>query len=161
MSGIVLFARTSKALSRLNAQMRARQIQKTYTAKVEGHFKEKKGELRNLLAHDSHRAAVKKIAAPTSTTPQALGCDRYEEAILSYAVKKEDAKGSLLLVQLHTGRYHQIRAQLSYIGHPILGDTKYGATQKYPRLALHHSQLIFYHPITNKTITIQSNINFN
>jgi len=142
-SGIVLFARTSKALSRLNSQMRARKIQKTYAAKVEGHFKKKSGELRHQLSHGSHRATVKK----TTTS---------KEAILSYTVKKEYVHATLLLVQLHTGRYHQIRAQLSHVGHPILGDTKYGATQKFSRLALHHTQLIFYHPVTNEMLTIKS-----
>ncbi len=147
-SGIVLFARTSKALSRLNSQMRAHKIQKTYAAKVEGHFKKKSGELRHQLSHGSHRANVKK----TTTS---------KEAILSYTVKKEYAHATLLLVQLHTGRYHQIRAQLSHVGHPILGDTKYGATQKFSRLALHHTQLIFYHPVTNEILTLESSINFN
>ena len=144
-SGIVLFARTSKALSRLNSQMRARKIQKTYAAKVEGHFEKKTGELRHQLSHGSHRATVKK----TITS---------KEAILSYTVKKEYPHSTLLLIQLHTGRYHQIRAQLSHVGHPILGDTKYGATQKFSRLALHHTQLIFYHPVTNEMLTINSTV---
>ncbi|QVL57529.1 MAG: RluA family pseudouridine synthase [Simkaniaceae bacterium] len=147
-SGIVLFARTSKALSRLNAQMRARKIQKTYAAKVEGHLEKKSGELRHQLTHGSHQAKVEKT-------------DDSKEAILSYTVKKELAHSTLLLIDLHTGRYHQIRAQLSHIGHPILGDTKYGSTQKISRLALHHTQLIFKHPITNETLIIKANINFN
>lgn len=147
-SGIVLFARTSKALSRLNSQMRARTIQKTYAAKVEGHLKKKSGELRHALTHRSHHAKVKKTAAS-------------KEAVLSYTVKKDYAHSTLLLITLHTGRYHQIRAQFSHIGHPILGDTKYGATQKNLRLALHHTKLIFNHPITNESITIHADINFN
>lgn len=144
-SGIVLFARTSKALSRLNSQMRERRIQKTYAAKVEGHLKEKTGKLCHQLSHGSHRASVKKGGSS-------------KKAILSYTVKKEYPHSTLLLIELYTGRYHQIRAQLSQVGHPILGDTKYGAVQKFSRLALHHTQLIFYHPITNEILTIQSNI---
>ncbi len=146
-SGIVLFARTSKALSRLNAQMRARTMIKTYAAKVEGHLKKKSGELRHYLTHSSHRAKVGKTSLA-------------KEAILSYTVKKEYAHSSLLLVILHTGRYHQIRAQFAHIGHPLIGDTKYGAT-KNSRIALHHAQLIFHHPITNETIKVISNIKFN
>ena len=144
-SGIVLFARTSKALSRLNSQMRSCKIQKTYVAKVERHLKKKSGELRHFLTHGSHQAKIKKNS---------------KEAILSYVVKKEYAHSTLLLIQLHTGRYHQIRAQLAHIGHPILGDTKYGAIQKLSRLALHHTQLIFEHPIKKEMITISANINF-
>jgi 23S rRNA pseudouridine1911/1915/1917 synthase len=140
-SGIVLFARTSKALSRLNAEMRARTLTKIYTAKVEGHLKKKSGELRHYLTHGSHRAHVSKSG---------------KKAILSYTVKKELTHSTLVEITLYTGRYHQIRAQFAHIGHPLLGDAKYGAKQKSSRLALHHSQLIFTHPIAKQPLTITS-----
>jgi len=59
-------------------------------------------------------------------------------------------------ITLHTGRYHQIRAQFAHIGHPILGDTKYGSTQKSSRIALHHSKITFEHPISKAKLTITS-----
>ena len=148
MSGIVLFAKTSKALSRLNAQMRARSIIKTYAAKVEGHLKKKSGQLRHHLTHASHRAQVGKISGS-------------KEALLSYTVKQEDAHSTLVLITLHTGRYHQIRSQFAHIGHPIVGDIKYGSLKKSSSLALHHTQLIFHHPITNEMLKIKSDIYFN
>lgn len=140
-SGIVLFARTSKALSRLNAQMRAHTLTKIYTAKVEGHLKKKSGELRHHLTHGSHRAHVSESG---------------KEAILSYTVKKQLAHSTLVEITLHTGRYHQIRAQFAHIGHPLLGDSKYGANQKASRLALHHSKLILTHPTTQELLNITS-----
>jgi 23S rRNA pseudouridine1911/1915/1917 synthase len=139
-SGIVLFARTSKALSRLNAQMRSHALTKIYTAEVEGRLTQTSGELRHYLIHGSHRA----YHAPHG-----------KEALLSYTVKKTLAHSTLIEITLHTGRYHQIRAQFSHIGHPIVGDTKYGARQKAPRLALHHSKLILIHPITEEELTIE------
>ncbi|MCP5505373.1 MAG: RluA family pseudouridine synthase [Chlamydiales bacterium] len=144
-SGIVLFARTSKALSRLNVQMRERTLTKIYTAKVEGHLKQTSGELRHHLTHGSHRAHV----SPSG-----------KEAILSYTVKKTLAHSTLVEITLHTGRYHQIRAQFAHIGHPLLGDTKYGASQNASRLALHHSKLILTHPITQESLTIKSSQQF-
>ncbi len=83
--------------------MRARTIIKTYAAKVKGHLKKKEGELRHHLTHSSHHAQV-------TNTPSA------KEATLSYEVKKEYPHATLL----HTGHYHQIRAQFAHIGHPII-----------------------------------------
>ncbi|MBF5059807.1 RluA family pseudouridine synthase [Candidatus Neptunochlamydia vexilliferae] len=138
-SGIVLFARTSKALSRLNAQMRERAFIKTYLAEVEGHLPEKSGELRHHLVHGSHHARVD----PTGKL-----------AHLSFTVVEERPKTTVASVTLHTGRYHQIRAQFAHIGHPILGDAKYGATQSSPHIALHHSELTFNHPISKEKVTL-------
>lgn len=140
-SGIVLFARTSKALSRLNEQMRRREIKKIYTAKVEGHLKKKSETLRHTLAHTSHRAHI---------DPEG------KEALLTYTVKKYLNQATLIEIDLHTGRYHQIRVQCAHIGHPILGDVKYGASQPASRLFLHHSSLTFLHPTTQLKITLSS-----
>jgi len=141
--GIVLFARTSKSLSRLNEAMRFRQIQKTYRARIEGHLKEKKGELIHFLLHKERHAEVSKEG---------------KKAHLSYCTLKEMADSTLVEVDLHTGRYHQIRAQFAAIGHPICGDVKYGAKkQKQEGIDLHHAKLSFPHPITKERITISSN----
>ncbi len=139
-SGIVLFAKTSKALSRLNEQMRERGMRKIYVAKVEGRPKE--GILRDYLVHDHLRARV-------SREKGAKLCE------LSVRVLKEEEE-SIVEVELHTGRYHQIRAQLAHAGHPIIGDTKYGSTKKRSRIYLHHSELTFIHPTTKEEIKIKS-----
>ncbi|NGX50756.1 MAG: Ribosomal large subunit pseudouridine synthase C [Chlamydiae bacterium] len=142
-SGIVLFARTSKALSRLNSQMREKTIEKIYLARVEGHLKAKAASLKHTLTHGDHRAHL---------SPEG------KEAHLSYTVCKSDAHSTLVEITLHTGRYHQIRIQFASIGHPIVGDIKYGSTQEAPRIALHHSKLIFDHPISKDKITITSKV---
>ena len=142
-SGIVLFAKTSKALSRLNAQMRLQSMQKIYLAKVEGHLQKKSGTLCHFLSHGPFFAKVGKRATA-------------KKAVLFYTVQKEEVNTSFLSIQLQTGRYHQIRVQLAHIGHPILGDIKYGSRFPFFRLALHHIQLIFSHPITRERIIINS-----
>jgi len=88
-SGIVLFARTSKALSRLNSQMRSQSIKKIYVAQVEGHFKQKEGELRHFLSRKSYRAKIGKEGEA-------------KEAALSYTVKQKYARSTLLSIELHT-----------------------------------------------------------
>jgi 23S rRNA pseudouridine1911/1915/1917 synthase len=139
-SGLVLFARTSKALARLQEQMRERQIEKIYEAWVEGCPQEKGGTLRHHLLHGSFRAEI---------SPQG------KEAILEYQVLKHKQGRTHLHVVLRTGRYHQIRAQLSAIGCPILGDTKYGSHTPWPQgIALCATQLSFHHPVTKKLINM-------
>jgi len=143
-SGIVLFAKTSKALSRLNEQMREKGMRKIYVAKVEGRPKE--GILRDYLVHDHMRARVSKEKG-------AKLCE------LSVRILKEGEE-SLIEVELHTGRYHQIRAQLAHHGHPILGDAKYGSTKKRKRIYLHHSELTLIHPTTKEELIIRSDSPF-
>ena len=142
-SGLVLFARTSKSLSRLQAQMRERKIRKTYFARVEGRLKEKEGCLRHFISHGSRRAQI-------------VSQDQGKEAVLSYRVIKEWKDQTLLELELHTGRYHQIRAQLSFMGHPIRGDVKYGAKTQEDHIDLHHGKLTFFHPISQEEITVES-----
>lgn len=142
-SGIVLFARTSKALARLQEQQRNREIRKVYFALVEQEPKEKSGELRHQLLHGSHKAEV---------------CESGKEAILRYEVVGKN----LLRIELVTGRYHQIRAQLAAIGSPIVGDKKYGSQKscKGGQIALHHGQMVFVHPTTKKEISISKQPKF-
>lgn len=135
-SGIVLFARTSKALSRLNEQMRSRTLIKIYHAEVERRPIPAEGELRTPLTHGNHCALVQE--GPNS-----------KEAHLSYRTLETKPATTLLEVTLHTGRYHQIRAQLAHIGHPICGDTKYGAQPTSKPLALTHTTLKLLHPTKN------------
>jgi 23S rRNA pseudouridine1911/1915/1917 synthase len=142
-SGAVLFARTSKALSRLNASIRARESQKTYHAIVHGH-PPVSGDLRHFLAHRRMRADVVSASA-----------DGAKEARLSFTRVALVAELALLEIALHTGRYHQIRAQFSAIGHPIVGDQKYQAPgSRGDGIALHHSRLVIPHPTKREPLAI-------
>ena len=138
-SGLVLFARTSKALSRLNEQMRNRTVKKKYLALVEKKIKDKKGILQHYLYHDRYKAIISKKEN-----------EKTKKAELFYTVLEERKDISLLEIDLITGRYHQIRAQLSHIGHPILGDTKYNSSIDFPYIALVCAFLSFIHPVTKK-----------
>ncbi len=142
-SGIVLFARTSKALSRLNEAMREGKIHKTYHALVEGTMPSKRGTLEHKLEHGEHRA----IVHPSGKT-----------AILHYVVLEQKGDTALVEVQLETGRYHQIRAQLAAVGCPIVGDKKYGSYREFKGagIALCHVKITFPHPISKEETTIES-----
>jgi 23S rRNA pseudouridine1911/1915/1917 synthase len=145
-SGLVLFARTSKALSRLQEMMRERKIKKIYHALVEGKLPEDQGKLVHSLVHGSFRAEVSRDG---------------KESILEYRVLKQERGVTLLEINLITGRYHQIRAQLSAIGCPILGDEKYGSKKSWPKgIALHHSEMRFEHPVTKESLMLKSKPNF-
>lgn len=146
-SGIVLFARSSKGLSRLNAAVRDGLVRKVYRARVEGRMKQSSGNLEDFLIHDEHRARV----VPAGMPGARLAC-------LSYKVLETGANGSLLEIVLETGRYHQIRVQLAHLGHPILGDVKYGSKLPWKKdtIALQHFQLTFPHPVGGSNITLQS-----
>lgn len=144
--GVVLFARTSKALKRLQKYLREGLCKKTYWALVEGHLNQSQGRLRHLLVHGNHRARV--------VSSQVQGA---KEAYLDYRVIKELEGQSLLEIQLLTGRYHQIRAQLAAIGHPIVGDDKYGAAfTKQEGIGLCHYFLRIPHPTQDKEVLVQS-----
>lgn len=144
-SGAVLFAKTDKALSRLNASMRDKKHKKIYLAVVEGVFKNTKGTLSH---HHSHMRFMARI----TDKPH----EGSKEAVLSYEVKAVDGGRSLVEVTLDTGRYHQIRAQLAHIGHPIFGDEKYGSRNRMDNcaIALHHYRMAFVHPVSKEFITV-------
>lgn len=143
-SGIVLFARTSKALSRLNQAMRDKRTQKKYLAVVEGSLPENTGILEHYLIHGDYQAHV-----VTSSHPDA------SLARLHYAVLKQKEGCTLLEIVLETGRYHQIRAQLASIDCPIFGDTRYGSHHPYlpEAIALHHHVFTVPHPISEQLQT--------
>ncbi len=138
--GLVVFAKTSKALSRLNAAQREKKFRKFYRAGIEGTLPAKKGTLANTLYHDHHRARV-----------VASGYPGGKEAILHY----REVGPQLVEIELVTGRYHQIRAQLSHIGCPILGDKKYGSVKSFSSgIYLEHYRIEFPHPISNNSLLI-------
>ena len=145
-SGVVLFARTSKAASRLSKQFREGTPKKHYRAIVLGKLKEEHTTLVHYLRKEkSLRATVFPRETPTAKRSE-----------LSYEVINSLEKKSLLEVSLSTGRFHQIRAQMAFIGHPIIGDVKYGAPEPLPNqeIALYAHKLVFSHPISNEEITL-------
>jgi 23S rRNA pseudouridine1911/1915/1917 synthase len=142
-SGLVLFARTSKALSRLQALMRDKKIKKTYVGAVEGKLPSKEGTLKHHLVHDEFRARVSKEG---------------KEAVLHYKVLKSRGAFHLVEIELETGRYHQIRAQFAAVGCPIVGDQKYGSKASYSKegIALQHCKMEFVHPVTQERMLLQA-----
>ncbi len=147
-SGIVLFAKTSKALSRLNEKMRERKYEKIYRAKVENSFKELQGKLVHYLVHGDYQAEVVTSNHPNSKV-----------ARLKYKVIENGALPEVE-IELDTGRYHQIRAQMGAIGHPIIGDDRYGSRTPATRIYLHHTRLSFDHPVTGERTQITSEVPF-
>lgn len=152
-SGIVVFAKTSKALSRLNALMRDKEMVKTYFALVEGNPKADKGTLEHYLKHDDYVASITSKRDPEGKL-----------ARLHYEVLEHAKEAVLLKVILETGRYHQIRCQCASMGCPIVGDAKYGAgkakdlLQRLPKgaIALHHGSMSLTHPVTKERLIIEA-----
>lgn len=149
-SGIVVFAKTSKALSRLNENIRSKKTKKIYLAIVEGIISESEGTLENYLYHDDYKAI---IVSPDKKDAK--------KCCLHYKVLKRENDLTYLEIELQTGRYHQIRAQLSYFGYPILGDVKYGSKRKYMplQIALSHVSFTIPHPITQEIKVFKTNLN--
>jgi 23S rRNA pseudouridine1911/1915/1917 synthase len=149
-SGVVLFARTSKALTRLNVMFQGKEIKKTYWAIVKNMPEQASATLVHYMTRDN-------------TKNKAYASDKEvkgsKKAILSYRLLCSSDNYNLLEIDLETGRHHQIRCQLAKIGCPIKGDLKYG----YPRsnedggISLHSRQMIFNHPVGNELITITAN----
>jgi 23S rRNA pseudouridine1911/1915/1917 synthase len=149
--GAMVFARTSKAASRLSEQIRKREIKKIYLAVVKGNIDEKCGTLIDFLLKNKKNNIVKAVS---DTVPKS------KKAVLRYSVIEEADKLSLVMVCLETGRPHQIRVQLSNIGYPILGDKKYGSDKSFgfsQNLSLWSHILEFKHPVKDEIIRITSN----
>lgn len=146
-TGIVLFARTSKALTRLNELFKNRETQKTYWTVVKKHPENESGTLVHYLTRNeksnTSKAFIKEV--PNSKL-----------ASLDYKVIKKLDNYTALEIDLHTGRHHQIRAQLAVIGSPIKGDLKYGADRSNPDggIHLHARQLTLVHPVTKELLKI-------
>lgn len=146
-SGLVIFARTSKALERLNKMLRDGEIHKTYWALVEGHPEKDQATLENYLISDGR---INKTFISRQSNPEA------KKSILEYTTIAKGDRYTLLEVNLLTGRKHQIRAQLSSIGHPIKGDLKYGARRSNPDggISLQAHRIRFIHPVSRQPIDI-------
>lgn len=163
--GLLVFAKTKKAAENLTAQLGKGTLKKEYLAVVCGKVPENTGRLVDYLAKEKGMAVVKNAAdAKTekdvdAQTEKAAG-PQAKKAVLTYTKKAETEKFTLLAVQIETGRFHQIRAQLSHAGFPILGDEKYGSEEskelsrekKIRFTALCAASLSFRHPVTGKTM---------
>ena len=151
-SGVVLFARTSKALTRLNEMFKSHeQIKKTYWAIVQGAPKVPEARLENWLVRNEAQNKSY-IAKP--------GAKEAKQAILSYKTLVKGDHYTLLEVNLETGRHHQIRCQLAAIGCPIKGDLKYGAKRSNPDggICLHARKIEFIHPVKKENICITASV---
>ncbi len=148
-SGAMIFAKTSKALARLNKMLKDRKIQKTYWAVVEGIPGREKDRLEHYLKKNPK---TNKSTVFIKETPGA------KRAVLYYKTLKKGRNYALLEVDLQTGRHHQIRAQLSKIGHPVKGDLKYGAKRSLPDggIMLHARRLRFPHPVKGTDVVIEA-----
>ncbi|KAA6338698.1 Ribosomal large subunit pseudouridine synthase D [termite gut metagenome] len=148
-SGLVLFAKTGKALARLNEMFKNGEIKKSYWAVVKNQPAEPESELVHYLTR-SERA--NKSYAYDKETPQS------KKAILHYKLIGHSHNYHLLEIELKTGRHHQIRCQLAKIGCPVKGDLKYGAPRSNPdgSICLHAREIKFIHPISQKWIELEA-----
>ena len=147
-SGVVLFARTSKALTRLNEMFKSHeQIKKTYWAIVQGCPKVPEARLENWLIRNEEQN-TSYIAKPHANNAK--------QAVLGYKTLVRGENYTLLEVNLETGRHHQIRCQLAAIGCPVKGDLKYGAKRSNPDggICLHARKIEFIHPVKKENICI-------
>lgn len=146
-TGIVMFARTSKALERLNKMFSERETQKTYWAVVKNKPPKQEDNLVHFLKRNPQNNTSK---AHLKEVPES------KKASLDYKIISELKNYFALEINLHTGRHHQIRSQLSAIGSPIKGDLKYGFDRSNPDggIHLHARKLKFVHPVTKESIEI-------
>lgn len=148
--GLMVFARTSKAASRLSNVIREREFYKTYLAVLHGTFKNKSGKMEDYLLKNKKTNIVSVVSENTKDA---------KYAYLEYNVLKESGNFSLVKINLHTGRPHQIRVQFSSSGHPLYGDQKYGRALNSPgqQIALWSNEISFIHPTTKKNVNFKCN----
>lgn len=148
-SGLVVFARTGKALARLNEMFRTKDVHKTYWAIVGNRPLLMEGELSHWLVRNEKQ---NKSYAYDQEKPNS------KKAILTYKQIAQSERYFLLEVDLKTGRHHQIRCQLSKMGCPIKGDLKYGAPRSNPdgSICLHARKIQFIHPVSKKEISLEA-----
>ncbi len=146
-SGAVMFARTSKALARINEMLKERTITKIYWAVVKQRPPQEEGKLLHYLRKDNEKNRTYASDHPTKEG---------KKAELDYMLINQSDNYSLLEIRLHTGRHHQIRAQLAKIGSPVKGDMKYGYDRPNPDRSIHlHSRMLeFVHPVSSEHISV-------
>ncbi len=147
-TGVVLMARTSKAARRLTDQCRSRQVEKIYWAIVGGVVDPPAATLEHYLRKDERH---RKVHVTHADAPGA------QHARLHFRLLRTLGENSLLEVRLETGRKHQIRVQLAKLGHPVVGDRKYGSPVAFRRgIALHARRLIVTHPVRAQPLQIDA-----
>ena len=146
--GVMVFARTSKAASRLSEQVREKTMHKKYLCIVDGKMESNTGSMRDYLLKNEKTNTSKVVKEGTKNA---------KEALLDYEVVKynDEINMSVVKVDLHTGRHHQIRVQLSHAGHSIFGDQKYGTRGQGKQIALWAYELTIQHPITKEEMTFK------
>lgn len=148
-SGIVIYAKTSKALSRMNEKFRNQEVDKTYWAVTTPlpHSTATSGTLRHYLQKNEKKNLVTVFPHPTKNA---------KKAVLHYELVQKLDNYWLFEIKLETGRSHQIRAQMSKIGAIIKGDLKYGAARSNPNggIHLHARKVVFEHPVTKETVEV-------
>ncbi len=147
--GVMVFAKTSKAASRLSEEVRNNQFQKTYLVICNGKMENEKGVLEDYLLKNERTNMSKVVKEGTKNSKYAL----LEYEVLKY---DEELDLSVLKVLLHTGRHHQIRVQLSSRGHSIYGDQKYGGRGHGKQITLWAYSLKIVHPVTKKEMIFKS-----
>ena len=161
-SGLVVFARTSKALSRLNDMFRKGEVHKTYWALVETPTKPPQGEASDHSPRHIEWHTVEHWLTRNEKQNKSYAYDREvpgsKKAILKYRMIGHTDRYTLLEVNLMTGRHHQIRCQLSAMGHPIKGDLKYGAKRSNPdgSISLLARRVEFVHPVSKENIIVEA-----
>ncbi len=156
-SGVVVFARTSKAAERLNCQFREHSVEKTYQALAQGRMEVISGAMEDFICED--RRTQQRWVSRTQVARQANQSSQIEmkEAKLSYRVLELFKNSTLVEVKLLTGRKHQIRLQFASRGFPLIGDGKYGAKPISHRgICLHASELVITHPTQKSRLRFQS-----
>lgn len=149
-SGVLLFARTSKAAARLSEQFRESTVEKIYWAIVEGEVVSAAGTLEDWLRKDTESRHVEVVEPRTPGARQAL---------LHYQRRGQHGGLTWLEVRPQTGRTHQLRVQLAHHGHPIYGDARYGSVRTFgPAIALHARSLTFLHPISYEPVTLTAEV---
>lgn len=144
-SGPVLYAKNDLAQLNLDEAMREKRIDREYIAAVQGRLKRKKGVIDAPIGKDRHHGAKRRV------TPSG------DSALTRYEVKAELANASIVALRLETGRTHQIRVHMSYLGHPLLGDVLYGGPQnEVKHQALHGERLLFPHPLSGKPTKVEA-----
>ena len=145
----MVFAKTSKAAARLSEQVRNKELKKKYLVIVDGKLEIKKDTLKDYLLKNERNNLSKVVAEGTKNS---------KLAILDYEVIKynEEINLSVLRIDLHTGRHHQIRVQFSSRSHSIYGDQKYGTRGRGKQIALWAYSLTIKHPITKEEMTFES-----
>lgn len=148
-SGLVIFAKTSKALSRLNEMFKNSEIKKTYWAIVKECPKQEEAELTHYLVRNEKQNKSYAYAEEVKNS---------KKAVLHYKLIARSDNYYLLEVDLKTGRHHQIRCQLAKIGSPIKGDLKYGAPRSNPdgSICLHARSVKFVHPVSKEWIELEA-----